>query len=91
MFYSTLLLAATALTGLVSAQNYSTSGPLTVVPSSVDLTLRQAWCRGQQNSCPLICGGQAYPNNCDPVSITLRCSSGDHEEQKANSAAHSKR
>ena len=70
MFYSTVLLAATALTGLVSAQNYSTSGPLSITPSSVDYNTRLAWCRAQTNSCPQICGGQASPNTCDPVCTT---------------------
>ena len=68
MFYSTLLIAATTLCGLASAQNYSTSGPLTIDPNSVDLDLRQSWCRGQTANCPLICGGQAYPNQCFVVS-----------------------
>lgn len=68
MFYSTLV-AAAAFTAAVSAQNYSTSGTnLTIDPNSVDYDVRQAWCRAQQNSCPMICGGQASPNTCDPVS-----------------------
>ena len=75
---STILLVATAtLSSLVSAQNqkpngsaYSTSGPLTVVPSSVNLDLRISWCTGQRNNCPLICGGTASDNNCNPVSAT---------------------
>lgn len=79
--FTLLLASAAALSGLVSAQNgttgagtYSTSGPLMVEPSSVDLDLRQAWCRGQRNNCPFICAGpdasfgDAYPNDCDPVS-----------------------
>jgi len=74
MFYSTLIVAASAFTGLVSAQNYSTSGSnLTVVPSSVDYPTRQSWCRAQTNSCPELCGGQTSANDCDPVS-PLACS-----------------
>lgn len=81
MFYSILILAAAALT---SAQNgsssgyYSTSGPLEIDPNSVSQDLRMAWCRGQQNNCPKICGGPdaglgaAYPNSCDPVSKRAR-------------------
>jgi len=68
MFYSTLLLAATALTGLVGAQNYSTSGNISITPNSVDYNTRLAWCRAQTNSCPQICGGQASPNTCNAVS-----------------------
>ncbi|KAK8216806.1 hypothetical protein M8818_001769 [Zalaria obscura] len=67
MFYSSVLFAAAALSSVVSAQNYSTSGALSVVPSSVEYTLRQSWCRAQLNTCPEICDGTAYPNTCDPV------------------------
>lgn len=70
MFYSTLLLAAAAFTGLASAQNYSTSGPLTVPADSVPIDLRLSWCRAQINNCPLICGGTASTNTCDGVSMT---------------------
>ena len=68
MFYSTLLIAASAFTGLVSAQTYSTSGNLTIDPNGVDYNTRLSWCRAETNSCPLICGGQASPNTCDAVS-----------------------
>jgi len=68
MFYSTLLVAATAFTGFVSAQNYSTSGAISITPSSVDYDTRLSWCRAQTNSCPQICGGTASPNTCDAVS-----------------------
>ena len=67
MISSSFLLAVTALTGIVSAQNYSTQGPLTVDPNSVPYVTRQAWCRAQLNTCPMICSGQASPNTCDPV------------------------
>ena len=69
MFYSTLLIAATALSGLVSAQNFSYNGPYVVDPGTVDPDLRTAWCRGQTASCSSICHGDASMNNCDPVSI----------------------
>ncbi|KXL42022.1 hypothetical protein M433DRAFT_150136 [Acidomyces richmondensis BFW] len=80
MFYSRLLIAAAALTGLASAQNYSTSGPLSVVPNSVPYDTRLAWCRAQTNSCPMICGGQASPNTCDANSLnyTCTCTNGAH-------------
>ncbi|KAK4546043.1 hypothetical protein LTR36_002180 [Oleoguttula mirabilis] len=73
MFYSTLLIAATALTGLVSAQNYSTSGALTIDPSGVLYDTRLAWCRAETNSCPQICGGQASPNTCDATTLNYTC------------------
>ena len=84
MFYSTLLLAATTFTGLVSAQNYSTSGPISVVPDSVSITLRESWCRAQTGSCPQICGGQANPNTCDPVSTHMKTNSTDSNLTNAN-------
>ncbi|KAK0261810.1 hypothetical protein LTR91_026558 [Friedmanniomyces endolithicus] len=73
MFYSTLLIAATALTGFVSAQNYTTSGPINITASSVPYDTRLAWCRAQQNSCPMLCGGQASPNSCDSNTLTYTC------------------
>lgn len=72
MFYSTVLLAAAAFTGLASAQNYTTSGPLNITASQIDPNTRASWCLAQTHSCPEICGGQAYPNSCDQVSSTHR-------------------
>ena len=72
MFYSTLLLAAAALCGLVTAQNgtFSTSGPLTIDPNSVPIDTRNGWCIGQRGNCPLACGGSATKNSCDAVRTT---------------------
>ena len=67
MFSSTLLVAVTALSTLVSAQNYSTSGPLSIEVDQIPIALRQSWCRAQLISCPEICGG-ANPNRCEAVS-----------------------
>lgn len=78
MFYSSILLAATAMTGLASAQanstdpwsfstNYSTSGVIAINPDSVTYTTRQAWCRAEINTCDEICGSYSA-NSCDPVS-----------------------
>ena len=68
MIYSTLLIAASAFTSFVSAQNYSTSGALSIDANGVAYNTRLAWCRAETNSCPQICGGQASPNTCDAVS-----------------------
>jgi hypothetical protein len=69
MFHSTTLLAVVAaFSAFTSAQNYSTTGPLSVDPNSIPSSLRQTWCRAQTTSCPQICGGRAQPNTCDPVS-----------------------
>lgn len=73
MRYSSVVVAAAAFTGYVSAQNYSTSGPISVVPSSVDIDTRQAWCRSQLNLCPMICGGSASPNTCDATTLNYTC------------------
>jgi hypothetical protein len=67
MFRSTLLLAVTALSAVANAQNYSTSGNLTVDASQISATLKQSWCRGQTIACPQICGGRATANTCDSV------------------------
>ena len=67
MYTSSLLIAAgAAFSGFASAQNYSTSGPISVVASSVDIITRQAWCRSEINTCPMLCGGQAS-QTCDAV------------------------
>lgn len=71
MFYSTLAIAATAFTGLVSAQQ-NTSSTYTIDPNTVDYSTRQDWCLGQRNTCRSLCDMQAFPNNCDPVS-TCTC------------------
>ncbi|GAB7340589.1 hypothetical protein MBLNU457_7000t1 [Dothideomycetes sp. NU457] len=73
MHYTALLVATAAFTGLASAQNYSTSGPLMVDPNSVDLNTRLAWCRSELNTCPMLCGGQANPNTCDAATLTYNC------------------
>ena len=74
MIYSTLLLAASAFAGVVSAQSFTDTGnnSYTVDPNSVDSDTRTSWCRAQTNSCPEICGGQYKENQCDSVSIHLR-------------------
>lgn len=75
--FTILVATAAALTGLVGAQNSTDgwfSGPISINPGSVDLDLRRSWCTGQKNNCWKICGGaeaslgDAYPNDCDPVS-----------------------
>lgn len=68
MLSTVFVLFAAVLTGLVSAQNSSAPYPYLVSPGSVDMSTRQTWCNAQLQSCPNICGGGAYPNNCEPVS-----------------------
>ncbi|KAF2480688.1 hypothetical protein BDY17DRAFT_198066 [Neohortaea acidophila] len=79
MFSSTLLVATAALAGLVSAQtlNYTTSGPLNITASQVPISQRDTWCSSQMITCPQICGGQAYPNTCNPNDLTYVCTCTD--------------
>ncbi|EME39321.1 hypothetical protein DOTSEDRAFT_83110 [Dothistroma septosporum NZE10] len=77
MFRSALLVTVTALSVVVGAQNYSTSGPLSVDVSQIDTATRQSWCRAQTNSCPEICGGQANPNTCDQTTLNYTCTCTD--------------
>jgi len=56
-----------ALASSVSCQNYSTSGPLSINPDSVDYDTRLAWCRAQTTTCPQICSGTDSVNTCDAV------------------------
>ncbi|KAI7159071.1 hypothetical protein KC349_g4426 [Hortaea werneckii] len=48
-------------------------GQYTIDPNSVDLSTRQNWCRAQFNTCNSVCGGQAFPNNCDATTLTYSC------------------
>lgn len=72
MFYSTLLVAVTAFTGLASAQ-WNPSNPV-INPGSINQTVAQSWCQAERNSCSDLCIGQvAQPNGntCDPVSAVI--------------------
>ncbi|KAF2764809.1 hypothetical protein EJ03DRAFT_331521 [Teratosphaeria nubilosa] len=71
MFFSTILLAAAAAVG-VSAQNYSTSGSLSITPDSVDYNTRLAWCVSENNNCREICGGEATVS-CDANTLNYTC------------------
>jgi len=48
-------------------------GQYTIEPNSVPLATRQNWCRAQFNTCNSVCGGQAFPNNCDAATLTYSC------------------
>ncbi|PPJ51662.1 hypothetical protein CBER1_08761 [Cercospora berteroae] len=79
MFRTTLAVAFAALSAVASAQNYSTSGNLSITASEVPSTLRASWCRGQTIACPQICGGRAETNTCDAEQLTYDCSCPDGE------------
>jgi len=78
MLYSTLLLAATALTGLVAAQNFTQCCTLPTLPP---VATRQTWCRAEQNTCPELCGGIGQLANdgnlCDSTALTYTCQCSD--------------
>lgn len=64
------------LCGLAMAQSTSmaNTGPnSTIVPSSIDLTLRSQWCQGQTNTCGTLCSGDVMDNDCDPDSLEYKC------------------
>lgn len=77
MFYSTALLATSALVALVSAQNtsYPIGGPYTIDPNTIPIANRTSWCNAEQGNCPLVCGGRSNlgNNTCDAVSLTHVC------------------
>lgn len=93
MFYSTALTAAlVAFSSFATAQNetestgsdtyfYGDDGSLQIDPNTVELVLRQSWCRGQTNNCPIICGGVASQNTCDSVSCCEQTSN-QHSSNK---------
>ncbi|KAK0734959.1 hypothetical protein B0T26DRAFT_88633 [Lasiosphaeria miniovina] len=72
-FTKTLLALAGAL--VVSADYY-------IDPTTVSLSLREAWCRDEKSTCPSIClqqspGGTTKVNTCDPKTLTYGCVCGD--------------
>jgi hypothetical protein len=80
MLYSSVIVAASAFAGLVSAQNttgsYNTPIPCCSVDAgSVPEDNKQSWCNANQNTCVDVCGGQnqiaSGGNDCDPVSISM--------------------
>ncbi|KAF2456677.1 hypothetical protein BDY21DRAFT_345779 [Lineolata rhizophorae] len=77
LFSTALLVAASAWTGLVAAQNDTSAPDVTISPDSVPITTRQNWCRSQKESCPEICGGIANENECDPNQLTFVCECAD--------------
>ncbi|KAL3463787.1 hypothetical protein BJX64DRAFT_256199 [Aspergillus heterothallicus] len=73
MIYTTLLLS---LAAPILASNYT-------FPTGFNLGLvsqqdKSAWCLGQRNACPQICGGSASANRCDAdtLDFTCTCSNG---------------
>ncbi|KAF2156868.1 hypothetical protein K461DRAFT_272959 [Myriangium duriaei CBS 260.36] len=69
MFYSSMLLAVTAMTGLVAAQS-----SITIDPNSVDSGTRSGWCEAERNTCSQICGSVGTTANlCDPTQLTYTC------------------
>jgi hypothetical protein len=77
---STFFVAASAIAGLVSAQNTTFNTPIqccTVDPNSVDQNDRQSWCQANQNTCVELCGGRGQlasnGNQCDSSTLKFSC------------------
>ncbi|KPM45957.1 hypothetical protein AK830_g657 [Neonectria ditissima] len=53
-------------------------------PDSVPLSQRQAWCKSETYTCPLICqqtgDGTTKVNECDPKSLTYGCICGNNKQ-----------
>ncbi|KAF4308991.1 Glycerol-3-phosphate dehydrogenase NAD-dependent [Botryosphaeria dothidea] len=76
MRFSTFF-AVSAFTGFAVAQSSTSSAAAaeTTVsdPSTVEASLRNTWCRAQQQSCPTLCGGDTANNTCDSTTLEYNC------------------
>ncbi|CAD0059167.1 unnamed protein product, partial [Aureobasidium pullulans] len=71
MLYSSIFLAASALSGLAAAQVQT--GNYTIDPNSVEATTRAAWCRSEFNTCNTLCANSYKTNSCDQNALTYVC------------------
>ncbi|KAM0701310.1 hypothetical protein Q7P35_011671 [Cladosporium inversicolor] len=84
MFYSTVVLAAAAFSGLVAAQ--SGNSTVTIDPNSVTAATRQTWCRAQLQTCPQLCEDQrttAGGNTCDSNTLSYNCTCASDNQSPA--------
>ncbi|KLJ10926.1 hypothetical protein EMPG_13758, partial [Blastomyces silverae] len=71
MLFPTVLLALSSIAGVVSSQS--------IDPSTIPEATREAWCRDQTTSCPLLClqnkgaTGEPESNDCDPETLVFSC------------------
>ncbi|OAX79191.1 hypothetical protein ACJ72_06492 [Emergomyces africanus] len=71
MLFSTVLLAVSSIAGFASSQS--------IDPSTVPEATRDAWCRDQTTSCPLLClqndktSDEVLVNRCDPETLIYSC------------------
>ncbi|RYP78537.1 hypothetical protein DL771_000490 [Monosporascus sp. 5C6A] len=72
MFRASVAFTALTALSLASAQAQSNSTFTLPNPSAVDLSLRSAWCRSQNNACDNLCQ-QATNNDCDPETLVFSC------------------
>lgn len=72
---STVVLALTAATAAYAQQVPKYDSPLnmTIVPDSVEPTLRANWCRGQKSTCNNLCADSTNDNDCDYAKLTYEC------------------
>lgn len=84
MFYSTVVLAAAAFSGLVAAQ--SGNSTVTIDPNSVTAATRQTWCRAQLQTCPKLCPDErttAGGNTCDSNTLEYNCTCASDNQSPA--------
>ncbi|EEA25841.1 hypothetical protein TMatcc_005920 [Talaromyces marneffei ATCC 18224] len=68
---SAVLILAALAAEATAYYNYTfpTGFNLGLVPS----TTLSAWCQGERNTCPLVCGGAASANDCDANTLNFDC------------------
>jgi len=72
--FSNSLLAVAFVAASVSAQITTPNATLdNATIASIDLTLRNQWCRAQMNTCGTLCSGAAFPNSCDGNTLIFNC------------------
>ncbi|KAF3119966.1 hypothetical protein TWF569_003395 [Orbilia oligospora] len=55
----------------------TTSAQTTIDPSTVPSSTRSAWCQGNLQACPLVCGGGTSVNSCDSNTLEYECTCSD--------------
>lgn len=77
-FKSAVAAATMAFVSLANAKSYY------VDPDSVPLATRQAWCRSETSTCPIICqqttSKPVLVNDCSPDTLSFGCLCGDNKQ-----------
>ncbi|OKL60810.1 hypothetical protein UA08_03910 [Talaromyces atroroseus] len=56
-----------------AAADYNYTFPSGFDLSDVSATELEAWCQGERNTCPEVCGGAASSNTCDSTTLDFSC------------------